>query len=120
MDLTITILKTSLPSLRSTLKTASTKLATLKSAPTTSELQTTVDGLRASNAEKAEKLNSLQTGEVKQVSKEDMARVEREYKYWVMKRKVRKQAYEVLEDMLLGNGEKTREELREELGVDDD
>ena len=54
------------------------------------------------------------------MSKEDMARVEREYKYWVMKRKVRKQAYEVLEDMLLGNGEKTREELREELGVDDD
>ena len=79
-----------------------------------------VDKLRASNAGKAEKLNGLKTGEVEQVSKEDMARVEKEHKYWTMKRRVRKQAYEVLEDMLLGNGEKTREELREELGVDDD
>jgi hypothetical protein len=120
MDLTISTLKTSLPPLKSTLKIAATKLATLKSAPTTSELQTIVHDLRASNAEKAKKLNGLKAGEVKQVSKEDMARVEKEHKYWAMKRKVRKQAYEVLEDMLLGSGEKTREELREELGVDDD
>ena len=120
MDTTITMLKSSLPPLKSTLKITSTKLATLKSAPTTSELQTMVDNLRAGNATKAEKLNGFKNGEVKQVSKEEMARVEKEYKYWDTKKRARKLAYMGLEDMLLASGERMREDIRESLGVEND
>jgi hypothetical protein len=119
MDSTISALKSSNPTLKSTLKVVSTKLATLKSAPSTAELQAMVDKLCVENNAKAEKLQGFKTGKVKQVSKEEMVRVEKEFKYWGLKRRVRKSAYENLEDMLLGTG-KGKEEIREEAGIEVD
>lgn len=78
-----------------------------------------VDKLRVENAVKAEKLNGFKEGKEKRISKEEMARVEKEFKYWGAKRKARKIAYEGLEDLLLGSG-KTREEVREEAGIEVD
>ena len=119
MDSTISSLKSSNPALKSTLKVVSTKLATLKSSPSTTELEAIIDKLRIENAAKAEKLHGFKSGQVKQVSKEEMVRVEKEFKFWGLKRRVRKAAYENLEDVLLGTG-KGREEIREEAGVEVD
>lgn len=120
MDSTITSLKSSNQSLKSTFKSLTTKLNVLKSAPITAELQTMVDTLRVQNASKTEKLAGFKSGTVKQFSKEEMATVEKAFKYWGRVRRARKNAYEGLEDMFLGFTGKGKGEYREEFGVEVD
>jgi 26S proteasome regulatory subunit (ATPase 3-interacting protein) len=119
MDATISTLKASNPTLKSTLKARTAKLAVLKSAPTTPELQNMVDTLRTQNAAKAEKLASFKSGNVQMFSKEEMAAVEKAFKYWGARRRARKAAYEELEYAVMGSG-KSREEIREDCGVEVD
>jgi 26S proteasome regulatory subunit (ATPase 3-interacting protein) len=118
MDSTISTLKASNPTLKSALKSATAKLATLKSAPTKTELETTIYNLTSENKVKKEKLDAFLNGRVSQVSKEDVGKVEKEYKYWAVKKRERKRAYEGLEDLLMGG--MTREEIREKCGVESD
>jgi 26S proteasome regulatory subunit (ATPase 3-interacting protein) len=116
MDVSITTLKDSLPSLKSTLKLLTTKLTTLRSAPTTSELA--VSKLREENKAKGEKLNGFKDGSVKMVTREEVERVDREFRYWGGKRGVRKNAFGNLEGVLLEG--MSREDVWEKAGVEED
>jgi 26S proteasome regulatory subunit, ATPase 3, interacting protein len=126
MDETISSLRTSLPTLRSTLKTATAKLQTILSAPTTTALSAMIATLQQNNEKKKEKLQGLKDGTVKQVSKEDVERIEKEERYWKARAKGRKEAFKVLEELALGAsaGEDgvgmTREELWEKVGIEGD
>lgn len=119
MDSLITALKESLPVLRSTYKTLTTNLTTLQKAPTTSELSTLISSLQASNAAKKEKLEGFKSGEVKIVTKEELEKVEKEFKYWAKKRGDRKKAFQGVEDILL-QGEMSREDIWEKAGIEED
>ena len=79
-----------------------------------------VEKLRAENKGKEEKLRGFKEGEVKEVSKEDMERVEKEWRYWSGKRTGRKRAFEELEDVILVSGTMTREELWERAGIEEE
>ena len=118
MDVSITTLKDSLPSLKSTLKLLTTKLTTLRSAPTTSELAAMVSKLREENKAKGEKLNGFKDGSVKMVTREEVERVDREFRYWGQKRGARKNAFGNLEGVLLEG--MSREEVWERAGVEGD
>jgi uncharacterized protein with PIN domain len=122
MESTITALKASNPTCKSTLKNLTAKLTMLKSAPTTSELQSMVDTLRVHNAAKAEKLAAFKSGTVMQFSKEEMAAVEEAFKYWGKAKKARKVAYLGLEDCVLGmgDGNRNKDDVREEFGIEVD
>ena len=97
MDEAITSLRSSLPSLKSSLKAASAKLIALRSAPTTSELGPLVENMRAEYKLKMKKLTVIKDGSVKQVSKHDVERIDKEWRYWTMKKKARKNAFENLQ-----------------------
>jgi 26S proteasome regulatory subunit, ATPase 3, interacting protein len=118
MESTILTLRESLPALKSTLKLSTTKLQTLKSAPTTSELAAMVENLRRDNAEKIEKLGAFQSGSVKMVTTEEMEKVEKEFKYWGKKRVIRRNAYLSLEGNLLEG--MTKDEIWEKVGIEED
>ncbi|CZR57628.1 uncharacterized protein PAC_07517 [Phialocephala subalpina] len=109
MDTLITTLKESMPTLRTTFKTITTNLTTLQKAPTTSELSSIISSLQTSNAAKKEKLEGFKSGAVKIVTKQELEKVEKEYKYWAKKRVDRKKAFQGVEDLLL-QGEMTRED----------
>jgi 26S proteasome regulatory subunit (ATPase 3-interacting protein) len=118
MDTTITSLRENMPSLKIQLKTLSLKLQTLKSAPTTSELTATIEALCAQKVEKGAKLSEFKEGAVQMVTRDEMDRVEKEFKYWSQKRSARKTAFANLEGHLLeGMG---REEIWEKVGVEED
>jgi 26S proteasome regulatory subunit (ATPase 3-interacting protein) len=118
MDVSITTLKESLPSLKSTLKHLTTKLTTLRSAPTTSKLSTMVTKLREENKAKGEKLSGYRDGSVKMVTREEAERVDREFRCWGQKRGARKNAFGNLEGILLEG--MSREEVWERAGVEGD
>ena len=116
MDTSISILRNSLPGLRSTLKVATTKLATLAAAPSTAELALLVEKLRAENATKRECLEGYTSGREKLVTKEEMETVDREYRHWTARRRARKRAFDDLEDVFLAG--MSRDELWEKAGVE--
>jgi 26S proteasome regulatory subunit (ATPase 3-interacting protein) len=118
MDTSIATLKDSLPTLKSTLKHLTTKLTTLRSAPTTSELSTMVTKLLEENKAKGEKSNGFKDGSVKMVTREEVERVDREFRYWGQKRGARKNAFGNLEGVLLEG--MSREEVWERAGVEGD
>ncbi|TVY32338.1 Homologous-pairing protein, partial [Lachnellula subtilissima] len=102
MDTTISTLReTTLPPLKSKAKALTSKLSNILSAPTTADLSIIVSNLRASNAEKRERVQGFKDGGVKMVTKEESERVERESKYWALKRRVRKECFLTLEAMFL-------------------
>lgn len=118
MDTQITTLRETNPALKSSVKLLSTKLGTLKSAPITSELSSLVSQLQTSIKEKREKLEGFKSGNVKMVTKEELERIEKEYRYWSTKRKARKIAFENLEaELLVGF---TKEEIWERAGLEED
>ncbi|KAG0647292.1 Meiotic expression up-regulated 13 [Hyphodiscus hymeniophilus] len=119
MECTIAELKASNPILQKELKAQSSKLAMMKAAPTIAQLQDMVDALRVENAAKANKLAEFKSGKVKMPSKEEMVAVERAHRFWSRVKKARKAAYGELEYSLMENG-KSREDIREECGVEGD
>jgi hypothetical protein len=58
MDESINTLRNSIPALKSTLKAASQKLNTIRSAPTSEELEGMIRNMRGENERKREKLKS--------------------------------------------------------------
>jgi 26S proteasome regulatory subunit, ATPase 3, interacting protein len=118
MDTSITTLKESLPSLKSALKHLTTKLSTLRSAPTTSELVSMVEKLLEENKAKGKKLSDFRDGSVEMVTREEVERVDREFRYWGQKRGARKNAFGNLEAVLLEG--MSREEVWERAGVEGD
>lgn len=108
------------PNLKATLKTLTTKLANLRSAPTTVDLAAAVERMREENKEKGERVKAFQEGTVKSVTTEEVERVEKDLKYWGAKRVIRKKIYGDLEGMLLDGMGMPREELREQAGVEED
>jgi 26S proteasome regulatory subunit (ATPase 3-interacting protein) len=118
MDLTITTLRETLPTLKSNLKILSTKLNTLKSAPTTAELAGMIEKLREENKVKSEKLKGFKEGSVKILTREEAEMAEKELRYWGVKRRVRKNAFDGLEGVLMEG--MTREEIWERAGLEED
>ncbi|CZT00201.1 uncharacterized protein RCO7_08377 [Rhynchosporium graminicola] len=118
MEVLITSLRDSLPILKSTLKTHTNKLSTLKSAPTTFALASNIERLRVENQAKGEQLRDLREGNVKMVTTEEVETVERELKFWTAKRWVRKKAFENLEGVLLDG--MSREDIWEKAGIEGD
>lgn len=116
MDDTIKALRASIPSIKSSLKGATAKLNTLRSVPTTSELSLLVENIRAENKLKMEKLTGLKEGSVKQISKEDMETVEKEWRYWTTKKKGRKNAFDNLQGQFADAMPKA--ELWEKAGIE--
>lgn len=118
MDTEISTLRDTLSGLRATLKIATTKLATLTAAPTSAELTLLVAKLRVENETKRERLEGYKSGREKLVTKEEMERVDKEYRYWAAKRQARKRAFNALEDVFLAG--MSRNELWEKAGIEGD
>ncbi|TVY23764.1 Homologous-pairing protein [Lachnellula hyalina] len=118
MDTTISTLReTTLPPLKTKTKVLTSKLSNILSAPTTADLSIIVSNLRASNAEKRERVQGFKDGGVKMVTKEESGRVEKESKYWALKRRVRKECFLTLEAMFLEG--MPRDEVWERAGIED-
>lgn len=120
MDESITALKESLPALKSTHKTLITKLNAIRNAPTTAELTGLIAKLQVANQQKAEKLKGCKDGTIKMMTKEEVDRAEAELKKWRVKRKKRYGAFRTLFDMVMDGCGKKKEDLYEELGLDED
>jgi 26S proteasome regulatory subunit (ATPase 3-interacting protein) len=118
MDTQISELRLALPVLKSSLKLATSKINTILDAPTSTQLASTIESLQEENEKKKRKLEGFRTGEVKQISKEEMDKVDKEYKYWANKSKARKKAFQGVEDILLSHF--SREELWEKAGIEGD
>jgi 26S proteasome regulatory subunit (ATPase 3-interacting protein) len=118
MDLTITTLRETLRALKSNLKILSTKFSTLKSAPTTAELAGMIEKLREENKVKSEKLRGFKEGSVRILTREEVETAEKELRYWGVKRRARKSAFDGLEGMLMEG--MTREEIWERAGLEED
>jgi 26S proteasome regulatory subunit (ATPase 3-interacting protein) len=116
MDEAITSLQTTNPALKSTLKVSMSKLQTLESAPGVGALKAMIQNVQKENAEKAKKLNALNNGEVKQVSREEIETVEKEFKYWASKRLIRRNAFQGLEEVL--REAMSKEEIWEKAGIE--
>jgi 26S proteasome regulatory subunit (ATPase 3-interacting protein) len=118
MDEEIQALKERMPMLKGEFKTMTAKLNILKTALTTSELMAIAEKLRNENAKKRNKLKCFQEGAVEMVKEEDVKRVERDLKWWQKMRKVRKHAFEGLEDVLRQG--MSKEDIWEKAGLDED
>ncbi|KAH9222245.1 Tat binding protein 1-interacting protein-domain-containing protein [Leptodontidium sp. 2 PMI_412] len=118
MDISITTLRDTIPSLKSTLKTHTIKLSTLRSAPTTFELASDVERIRSENQAKSEKLRGLKEGIVKTVTTEEVEKVEKDLMYWGNKRLIRRRAFENLEGVLRDG--MSKEDIWEKAGIEGD
>ncbi|KAH6721101.1 Tat binding protein 1-interacting protein-domain-containing protein [Leptodontidium sp. MPI-SDFR-AT-0119] len=118
MDISITTLRDTIPSLKSTLKTHTIKLSTLRSAPTTFELASDVERIRSENQAKSEKLRGLKEGIVKTVTTEEVEKVEKDLKYWGNKRLIRRRAFENLEGVLRDG--MSKEDIWDKAGIEGD
>ncbi|KAI6245801.1 Homologous-pairing protein 2 [Erysiphe necator] len=118
MDDEIKELKENIKELKVKLKANTKSLETLKSTPTTKELISNIEKLRIENNAKKERLHEYKNGENKIVTREEMSKVDKELVYWTNKQMARKRAFQCLEDLLLET--KTREELWEEAGIEED
>jgi 26S proteasome regulatory subunit (ATPase 3-interacting protein) len=111
LDTRISTLREALPSLKADVKSKTTLLSSIKSAPTTDALRDAVAALEAETAEKVERLKVLRSGSVKPVGKEEKEKTEREYRGWMRKREARKRAFREVEGYVLDTGVMRREEL---------
>lgn len=118
MDTTIMTLRETLPAQKANLKVLSSKLTTLKSAPTTEELVSLIERLKTENAEKRERLKALKDGGGERVTKEEVDRAEKDAKYWGARRRARLAAFQELEGMLLTGISK--EDIWEKAGLEED
>ncbi|KAH8819719.1 Tat binding protein 1-interacting protein-domain-containing protein [Xylogone sp. PMI_703] len=118
LDTTITTLRETIPLLKAQQKDLNARLQTLRSAPTTSELRALVETLRSQRQEKTTRLAALKNGSVEKVSKEEMERIGREWKFWDRAARIRRKCFLELEDTLVEAG-MGREELWEKAGVED-
>ncbi|KFZ13093.1 hypothetical protein V501_03878, partial [Pseudogymnoascus sp. VKM F-4519 (FW-2642)] len=117
-DAQIATLRDKIPTLKSELKSASTSLSTLLSAPTTSSLRDAVQTLENDKQDKEERLRVLRTGSIKPVNLEEREKVEAEWRRWKRTRDNRYRAYKELEGMLLDSGVIGKEALWDMLGID--
>lgn len=100
-----------IPGLKAELKSKSTALSTLRSAPTTDALREAVQTLEAGKQDMEERLRVLKSRSVKPVSVEEKEAAEGEWKRWKRARDARKRAYLELEALLLDSGVITKEAL---------
>ena len=77
-----------------------------------------VSELQEQNKAKGEKLAGFRDGSVKMVTREEVERVDRELKYWVGMKGIRRNAFGNLEAVLLEG--MSREEVWERAGVEGD
>ncbi|ELR03845.1 hypothetical protein GMDG_01374 [Pseudogymnoascus destructans 20631-21] len=103
-DAQIAALRDKIPTLKSELKSASTTLSTLRSAPTTSALRESVQTLETDKEDKEGRLHVLRAGSTKPVNVEEREAVEGEWRRWKRTRDARKRAFGELEGMLLDSG----------------
>ena len=101
-----------LPSLKTELKSKSTALSTLRSAPTTDALREAVQAMEADKQDKEERLRVLRAGSIKPANVEEREAVETEWKRWKRSRDARNRAYLELEAMLLDSGVITKEDRK--------
>ncbi|KFY61653.1 hypothetical protein V497_02805 [Pseudogymnoascus sp. VKM F-4516 (FW-969)] len=119
-DAQIAALRDMIPTLKTELKSKSTALSTLRSAPTTGALREAVQAMETDKRDKEERLRVLRAGSTKPVNTEEREAVEAEWKRWKRVRDARKRAYLELEAMLLDSGVITKEALWDMLGIDGD
>jgi hypothetical protein len=77
-----------------------------------------VERLREENRLKGEKLRGFKDGSVKMVTREEMEKVDKEFRYWGGKRVARKRAFQGVEGYLLEG--MSREDVWERAGVEGD
>ncbi|RKF63101.1 Homologous-pairing protein 2 [Erysiphe neolycopersici] len=118
MDEEIKELKENIKEMKIKLKANTKSLEILKNTPTTKKLITNIENLRVENTAKTERLQHYRSGENKMVTREELLKVDKELIYWTKKQLARKRAFQCLEDLLLET--KTREELWEEAGIEED
>jgi 26S proteasome regulatory subunit (ATPase 3-interacting protein) len=96
-------------------------LSSLNSSLSTADLIANVQALESEKAEILARLDSLKEGKAKKVTKEQREEVEREWKKAVSvarkREKVARDAWGYIEDQI--QEKEAREELREELGLDE-
>ena len=119
MDTEISTLRASQPNLKAELKSLQSKLNTIKSAPTTSELREQVEQMMRGKAMKEEKLMSFKQGTIKPVSKEEKEIVDKDHKYWAGKKRIRMRLFKEVEGVLLDGGFK-KDEIWEQAGIEGD
>ncbi|KFY23954.1 hypothetical protein V493_05539 [Pseudogymnoascus sp. VKM F-4281 (FW-2241)] len=110
-DSQIAAIRDMIPTLKTELKSKSTALSTLRSAPTTDALREAVQAMETEKRDKQERLRVLRAGSIKPVNVEERDAVEGEWKRWKRTRDARKRAYLELEAMLLDSGVITKEAL---------
>lgn len=118
MENKIQELKETISDMKIRLKAANKSLETIKSAPTTAELNLNIEALRAEIKLKKETLEGYKRGQINKLTRDEVMKVEKELKYWTLKRLARKRSFQNLEDLLLET--KSREELWEEAGIEED
>ncbi|KAG9244878.1 Tat binding protein 1-interacting protein-domain-containing protein [Calycina marina] len=116
MEESITTLKADMPTLKTSAKLANSKLATLKSAPTTSELAASVQGLQSSIEDKTSRIAGYVNGGVKAVSKEEIAAMDKDFTYWTKRAAGRKKAFLNLMGTLSEG--MSKEDIYEKAGID--
>jgi len=120
MDTTIATLRETIPGLKSNLKILNTKLNTLLSAPTTADLSLMIEKMTSEKLAKQEKLRGFKSGDIQMVTKEEMDRTEKEFKYWSLRRRERKKGFEsllgILQDAIGGS----KEDIWEKAGIEED
>jgi 26S proteasome regulatory subunit (ATPase 3-interacting protein) len=119
MEESITALKSTIPSLKTTQRNLTLKLNMLVSAPTTAALHTLISSLQQENKLKAEKLRGFKKGDVQMVTKEEANKVDKDMKEWAGKRKKRMDAFSGLEAVLM-QGPWTKAELWEKAELEED
>ncbi|KFY36721.1 hypothetical protein V494_04995 [Pseudogymnoascus sp. VKM F-4513 (FW-928)] len=119
-DTQIATLREALPILKSELKSASSALSTLRSAPTTDALRDAVRTLESEKRSKEERLTVLRAGSTKPICLGEREKVETEWRRWKRTREARGRAYRELEAMLLDSGVITKEALWDMLGIEGD
>jgi len=116
MEATITSLRENMPALKASFKLISTKINTLKAAPTRMELAQSVQSLQEANEEKTARIAEYVQSGVQPVSKEEVLGMEKELGYWTKKATARKRAFDGLMSMLLDG--MTREEIYDKAGIE--
>ena len=116
MEDMIVRLREDLPALKSSFKLVNTKLSTLSSAPTTTELVQSVQDLRGGIKDKTARLAELVQKGIQVVSKEEAAAMDKELVYWSKKATARKRAFDglmgILEDGM------SRDVIYEKAGIE--
>jgi 26S proteasome regulatory subunit (ATPase 3-interacting protein) len=101
LDISIVTAREAIPVLKSTLKSKTATLTTLRSAPTTEALRESILELEKQKAEMESRLHVLKSGNLKPVSKEDKERVEAEFRRWAKKSADRYRIWKEAEGTLL-------------------